>query len=177
MLLRQSYGFSYTETTVLPSDLSYFMVAAMLSGIRTVSFFSPNRYISEALVFSTRASVSALSIILSSFDLKDGPSLYIPSLNLCPLPEEAIWAAVPHDDSMTAAAISSTVLFFMSFSPYYFIIISYLRNLLCFAITVPLKNCFSDKYIQVQYYDKNYKKQNNNGKRGNKEVGQLLTVV
>ena len=152
MLLRQSYGFSYTETTVLPSDLSYFMVAAMLSGIRTVSFFSPNRYISEALVFSTRASVSALSIILSSFDLKDGPSLYIPSLNLCPLPEEAIWAAVPHDDSITAAAISSTELFFIMFSPLYFIIISYLRNLLCFARIIPPESGVSHKRIHLQYY-------------------------
>jgi len=75
MLFLQSYGFSYTETTVLPRDLSYFMVAAMLSGIITVSFLSPKRYISEALVFSTSASVSALSSIFSALVLMDGALL------------------------------------------------------------------------------------------------------
>ena len=61
--------------TVLPFDLSYHMLADMSSGIITVSFFSPKRYIVEALVLSTKASVSAFDSCLSVFDLKDGPLL------------------------------------------------------------------------------------------------------
>jgi hypothetical protein len=75
MLLRQSYGLLPTVTTVLFFSLSYQMLADMSSGIITVSFFSPKRYILDALVFSTKASVSAFDSCLSTFDLKDGPLL------------------------------------------------------------------------------------------------------
>jgi hypothetical protein len=51
------------------------MLADMSSGIITVSFFSPKRYMVEALVFSTNASVSAFDSSLSAFDMKDGPLL------------------------------------------------------------------------------------------------------
>lgn len=85
-----------------------------------VSTCSPTRYISDALVFSIRASVAAISSALSSLDLKDGELLYIPSWNCCPLSDEANWAAVPHDESTKAAAISSIELFFMFKSPIFY---------------------------------------------------------
>lgn len=82
-----------------------------------MSFFSPKRYISDAFVFSTSASVAASSSTFSAFDLKVGELLYIPSWNCCPLSDEANWAAVPHDESTKAAAMSSIELFFTSKSP------------------------------------------------------------
>ena len=85
-----------------------------------VSFFSPNKYISDAFVFSIRASVAACSSTFSTFDLKDGELLYIPSWNCCPLSDEASWAVVPHDESIKAIAMSSTELFFMSKSPIFY---------------------------------------------------------
>ena len=100
-----------------PSLWSYWIRAEKLSGIIIVSTFSPKRYISEAFVFSTRASVAAISSAFSTLDLNDGELLYIPSWNCCPLSDEANWAAVPHDESTKAAAMSSVELFFMSKSP------------------------------------------------------------
>ena len=96
------------------------MRAEKLSGITIVSACSPNRYISDAFVFSIRASVAAISSAFSSFDLKDGELLYIPSWNCCPLSDEANWAAVPHDESIKAAAMSSIELFFMFKSPIFY---------------------------------------------------------
>ncbi len=82
-----------------------------------VSFLSPNRYISDAFVFSTRASVAARSSAFSSFERNEGELPYMPSWNFCPLSDEAVRAAVPHDESTKAAVISSIELFFMFKSP------------------------------------------------------------
>jgi hypothetical protein len=48
------------------------MLADMFSGIMTVSFLSPKRYIFDAFVSSTRASVFDCDSIFSAFDLNDG---------------------------------------------------------------------------------------------------------
>ena len=82
-----------------------------------MSFLSPKRYISDAFVFSTRASVAALFSAFSALLLKDGELSYIPSWNLCPLSDDANWAAAPHEESTMAAIISSIELFFMFKSP------------------------------------------------------------
>lgn len=82
-----------------------------------VSFLSPNRYISDSFVFWIRALVEAMSSAFSVFERNEGELPYMPSWNFCPLSDEAVRAAVPHDESTKAAAISSIELFFMSKSP------------------------------------------------------------
>ena len=104
-----------------------------------------------------RASVSALPFAFSSLERKSGALAYIPSWNFCPS-EEISWLNVPHDERINAAAIITTELFFIFFSPL-FIIISYLRILICYAITVPLIRSQNDAFKHNNTY-KNYKKQN-----------------
>ena len=137
--------------TVPPSFWSYCIFAERFSGSIIVSFLSPKRYISEAFVFSTRASVSAWSSAFSVLLLKEGLLLYMPSWNLWLVSEDAYWAAAPHEQSTTAAIVSIIELFFMSNSPL-FVIISYLRNLLCCAINTPqnqvLDTCRPGKFTQ-----------------------------
>ena len=104
-----------------------------------------------------RASVSALPFAFSSLERKSGALAYIPSWNFCPS-EEISWLNVPHDERINAAAIITTELFFIFFSPL-FIIISYLRILICYAITVPLIRSQNYAFKHNNTY-KNYKKQN-----------------
>lgn len=61
--------------------------------------------------------MTALSSSFSVLLRKDGELLYIPSWNLWPVLDDAYWAAAPHEESATAAIISSIELFFMFKSP------------------------------------------------------------
>ena len=122
-----------------------------------MSFLSPKRYIGDSFVLAMRASVSALPFAFSSLERKSGALAYIPSWNFCPS-EEISWLNVPHDERINAAAIITTELFFIFFSPL-FIIISYLRILICYAITVPIIRSQNYAFKHNNTY-KNYKKQN-----------------
>jgi hypothetical protein len=75
MLFIHEYGFSSTVTIVLARDLSYLIDADMFSGIMTVSFLSPKRYILDAFVSSMSASVFACDSAFSVLDMKDGELL------------------------------------------------------------------------------------------------------
>lgn len=106
------------------------MVAAMFSGIMTVSFLSPKRYICDDFVFSASSCSLALEASTSFLSLNEGLELYIPSAYLCPLPEEEYLADIPHEENMKRAPASRVMIFFIDFSPMFVNNISYLRNLI-----------------------------------------------
>ena len=134
------------------------MLADMFSGIMTVSFFSPKRYISEAFVALIKESVIARDSVFSSFERNDGELLYMPSWNLASLDVEVYWDAIPHEDSISETTIISNELFF----------IIYLRFIYNnFVSSQPVCACAHSatnimiKTIKVRY----------NGKRSNQKVG------
>lgn len=72
----------------------------------------------DPLVFSMRASASSCEAVTSDLDRSDVVFPYMPSLNVWLSDEGPILAMVPHEESMTAAAIASSELFFILFFSY-----------------------------------------------------------
>jgi hypothetical protein len=144
--------------TVVPSSLLKLILAAISLGTYMLSFLSPNRYIVELFVFSARVSVCALPASFSALDLKEGLWAYILSWNFWSEPVGPSCDRVPHDDSMTMAAKVISKLFFIVFL-YYFNNNSYLRNLNCYAITVPVFYPQQNCAFNYNYRDKINKKQ------------------